>query len=49
MAVAEAFAVGRALAVRAQGNALLGLLDDLEELLATDRSDHHYLSFLGKG
>ena len=36
-AVVEAYALGRSLALHAQGEFLLGLLDDMEELLATNR------------
>jgi hypothetical protein len=34
---AEAYVLGRSLVLAAQGRALLDLLDDLEELLATNR------------
>ena len=36
-AAAEAYMLGRSLVLLAEGRALLGLLDDLEELLATNR------------
>lgn len=41
--IAEAAVTGRSLVVREQGCRLLQLLDDLEELLATNRSSGHMI------